>query len=186
MAIIEKYINFENQNFFPFLLFDLKKYNFARTIASIVFVASIILFANALLTLLNWSNTWWRPDSTLKILYFLYHLLIFTLVYCFTWIVFDRSGAEGFALALFTTILGIIYIFSPIDFVPDPIPIIGSFDDWLLGGLFITIGFFSWKKAKKRREKQIKLKKLIKSGEYEKALIMLIEGEGFKKDKLLN
>ena len=186
MVINEKYRHFENKNFFPLLILDIKKYNFVKAIALIVFVASVIFFADCLLTLFHWSNTWWRPDSTLKTLYFLYHLLIFTVVYCFTWIVFDRTGAEGFALAIFTTVLGIIYIFSPIDFVPDPIPIIGTFDDWLLGGLFIAMGIFSWKKATKKHLKQNYLADLIKKGEYEKALIMLIESEGFKKSKLTN
>ena len=142
----------DSKSSFPFLMLNIKKYTFFKAIVAIVFVSSVIFFADGILTLFNWSNKWWRPDSTLKTLYFLYHLLIFTLVYCFSWVVFDRKGAEGFALALFTTVLGIIYIFSPIDFVPDPIPIIGSFDDWLLGGLLLAMGFFSWKRAKKRRE----------------------------------
>jgi hypothetical protein len=119
-------------------------------------------------------------------LYFLYHLLVFTVVYCFTWIIFDRAGADGFVLALFTTVLGIIYIFSPIDFVPDPIPVIGTFDDWVLGGMLILMGYFSWKKASKRRLKQNHVNDLIKDGEYEKALFLLIESEGFKKHRLLN
>jgi hypothetical protein len=186
MAINEKIQNFENKVHFPFLMLDIKKYNFVKAIASVIFVAAIIFFIDGLLSLLNWSNTWWRPDSTVKILYFLYHLLVFTAVYCFTWIVFDRSGAEGFALALFTTVLGIIYIFSPIDFVPDPIPIIGSFDDLLLGGLLIFMGIFSWKKAMKKHEKQNHLAMLIHKGEYEKALFMLMESQGSKKNKLFN
>jgi uncharacterized membrane protein YkvA (DUF1232 family) len=41
-------------------------------------------------------------------------------------LVFDKKGIEGYTLAMFNTVLGIIYVLSPVDFVPEVIPLAGS------------------------------------------------------------
>ena len=49
---------------------------------------------------------------------------IFALVYCLTWLIFDRRGIEGYALAIFSIFIGVVYFLSPLDFIPDVIPTI--------------------------------------------------------------
>jgi len=165
---------------FPQTLFKFRDYDGAKFLVAVVFILSCVYFGNGILTLFNWTNRWWKPDSFLKVSYFLYHMLVFTIVYCFTWLVFDKRGIEGYALSVFSTILGIIYIFSPIDFIPDIIPIVGSMDDVVVGSGSIILGVSSWFKNKRRRELSDEVAQLLDDQKYEEVLERLLRNEGYK------
>ena len=165
---------------FPQALFKFRDYDGAKFLVAVVFILSCVYFGNGILTLFNWTNRWWKPDSIIKVSYFLYHMLVFTIVYCFTWLVFDKRGIEGYALSVFSTILGIIYIFSPIDFIPDIIPIVGSMDDAVVGSGSIILGVSSWFKNKRRRELSDEVAQLLDDQKYEEVLERLLRNEGYK------
>ena len=165
---------------FPQALFKFADYDGAKVLVAVIFVLSCVYFGNGLFTLFNWTNKWWKPDFILKVLYFFYHILVFTIVYCFAWLVFDKRSIEGYALSAFSTILGIIYIFTPIDFIPDIVPVVGSMDDAVVGGGSIILGLCSWFKNRKRRELSGEIAQLIDDKKYEEAVDRLLRYEGYK------
>ena len=177
-------IKFSKPTPFPQALFKFSDYDGAKAILAFIFVLSCVYFGNGLLTLFNWTNKWWKPDFIMQIGYFSYHMLVFTIVYCLTWLFFDKRGIEGYALSAFSTILGIIYIFSPIDFVPEVLPVVGSMDDAVIGGGSIILGISSWHKNKRRRELSDKIAQFIDDKRYEDALEHLLRYEGYKIEHL--
>ena len=169
---------------FPQALFKFRDYDGAKFLVAIIFVLSCVYFGDGILTLFNWTNKWWRPDLILRVSYFCYHMFLFTIVYCFTWLVFDKRAIQGYALTVFSTILGIIYIFSPIDVIPEIIPVVGSMDDAIVGSGSIILGVGSWFKNKRRRELSNEVAQLLGEKKYEEVLERLLRNEGYNVKRL--
>jgi uncharacterized membrane protein YkvA (DUF1232 family) len=165
---------------FPQALFKFKEYDGAKVLLALILSLSCVYFAKGLLTLFTWNNAWWKPDIALKILYFSYHMIVFTIVYCLAWSVFDRRGIEGYALSIFSIVLGVIYIASPVDFLPEPVPVIGSMDDAIIGSGSILLGVSSWLKNKKKNETTKEIAQLMDERKYKEALERFLKTEGYK------
>jgi len=106
--------------------------------------------------------------------------MVYVLVYCMTWIAYDLKNVIGYASGLFSMILGIIYILSPADFVPDFFPFLGTIDDALVGGWSIAFSLQSILKTNFRR-KQIEMIMSITQNNDAVALKKILELDGFKK-----
>jgi hypothetical protein len=65
-----------------------------------------------------------------------FRLFIFICAYCLTWVTFDPRNIEGYVMGLFNACLGAAYILSPIDIVPDMMPVVGTVDDTVFGDNF--------------------------------------------------
>lgn len=105
---------------------------------------------------------------------------IFALVYCLTWLIFDRRGIEGYALAIFSIFIGVVYFLSPLDFIPDVIPTIGILDDISIGIGGIALGIRSWINSRQRSEVVSKISELIENNQYQQAIESFLIQEGYK------
>ena len=141
---------------FPQCLLEKKSYSGIKGLLGVFFWLSLLYFIYGMINLLFWGNTFWAIvwDLFSKPLYFIYHLSLFSFIYCFTWAVFDyKSFKDGF-IRLVLIILAIIYVISPIDIIPDFTPMIGQADDLaaLLIGIYNT--FYIMKNNKINTEKK--------------------------------
>lgn len=173
-------IDFQSPKPFPMALLDFKRYDGAKAFALLIFLLSLSYFGSGLLNIVAWENTWWKPDAPMKMMYFLYHLLVFTLVYCLTWLVFDKKGIEGYALSMFSTLLGITYVLSPIDFIPEAIPLAGSLDDVIIGIGSVIVGMKGYQNNKRNSEYHDDIMELIRSGNSDEAIKLYIKKSGYK------
>jgi hypothetical protein len=164
---------------FPQALFSFREYDGAKVLTLIIFILSILYFGSGLWKLFGWTNKFYVPDIAVKTIYFSYHFFIFITVYCFTCLVFDKRGIEGYVLSIFSTILGAIYIFSPIDFVPDIIPFVGTLDDVFIGSGSIILGVSSWYKNKRKNEFSEGMLQLVDEKKYNQALEIMLKKEGY-------
>ncbi len=165
---------------FPQALLKFRSYDGAKTFAAFMFVLGCIYFSSGLFNLFSWQNKWWRPDFPMKFSYFLYHIFIFTIVYCFAWIVFDRRGIEGYALSIFSILVGVIYVLSPLDFIPDMIPTIGLVDDISIGLGGILLGIRSWMNSRKKSLVTNEISILLETNRYQEAIERFLIQEGYK------
>lgn len=165
---------------FPQALFKIREYDGAKVFIAIIFILSCIYFITGLLTFFNWTNAWWRPDFAVKLMYLGYHLSVFTIVFCLAWLVFDRRGIEGYLLSIFSFVIGLVYIVSPIDFVPEVLPIVGSMDDAVVGSGSMILGVTSWVKNKQKRVTSKEIAELIDCKKYKAALECFLKNEGYK------
>lgn len=165
---------------FPRALTKFKQYNGAKTFAALLFGLESFYFASGIFNLITWQNTWWRPDFAVKFGYFLYHLFIFAMIYCLTWLIFDRRGIEGYALAIFSVFIGIVYFLSPLDFIPDIIPAIGILDDISIGIGGIALGVRSWMNSRQRSMFAEKIGKFIENNQYQQAIESFLIQEGYQ------
>ncbi len=176
----ERRIEFEPPIAFPMAVFNFRNYDGGKALALLLFVLATVYFLSGLKNVLFWEDSWWKPDFVMKLTYFLYHLLVFTLVYCLTWLVFDKRGIEGYALAIFSTLLGIIYVLSPIDFVPEAIPLVGSFDDVIIGIGSVCVGMKGYYNNKQKSDNHQDIIGLVEVGKNEEALRMYLKQNGYK------
>jgi uncharacterized membrane protein YkvA (DUF1232 family) len=107
-----------------------------------------------------------------------FRLFTFICAYCLTWVTFDPRNIEGYVMGLFNACLGAAYVFSPIDLVPDVIPVVGSFDDTIFGVGMVVLGVSSWYKTKMAAVKTKTILELVDHGNKEKALQMLLKDKG--------
>jgi len=178
----KKRFKFKKAKSFPQALFEFKNYDGGKAFAALLFLLTCLYFGSGLWALFCWEDKWWRPDFAFKFGYFLYHLFVFTIIYCVLWLAFDKRGIEGFVLSLFSTLLGIIYIISPIDFIPDPIPVVGAWDDVIVGVGSIILGLKSWHYNKLKADRAGEIVRLIESNNHEEALHRFLENMGYTVD----
>jgi len=57
--------------------------------------------------------------------------------------------------ALFSVLAALLYDVSPIDLIPDLIPLLGWFDDGVVTVVFAVVAFASWRKWSKRRRAMV-------------------------------
>jgi uncharacterized membrane protein YkvA (DUF1232 family) len=179
-SIESRTIEFEAPKPFPMAMLDLRNFDGAKVFALIIFLLSVFYFVSGLKTLFLWEDSWWTPDVAMKIVYFCYYLLVFTLVYCFTWLVFDKKGIEGYTLAMFNTVLGIIYVLSPVDFVPEVIPLAGSLDDVIIGIGSVIVGMKGYQNNRQKSDNHNDIVELVEQGKNDEALRLYLKRSGYK------
>ena len=165
---------------FPINLFNFRDYNGLKSLMALMFLLSNVYFVIGMYGLLMWQDSWYWPDSVHKTIIFSFHIMVYFLVYCMTWIAFDLKNVIGYASGLFSMIVGIVYILSPADFVPDLFPILGTIDDALVGGGSIAFSLQSILQTNFRR-KQIQMIMSITQNNDAVALEKILELDGFKK-----
>lgn len=163
---------------FPQNVFRFKEYDGMKTFVVLLFLFALVYF----LSLLIPNKSWWHyiplVNSAISFVTFCWRFLILTCCYCLLWLTFDRHGFYGYAMGAFTLIFGFIYIISPIDFVPDVIPIIGGFDDAAIGGLSIWLGLKNWFRAKEQYTNHALVLEALQRGDQETALKLLLADRG--------
>lgn len=127
---------------FPLCLLEKKSYSGFKGLLGIFFWLSLIYFIYGMINLLFWGNTFWAIiwDLFSKPIYLIYHISIFSFMYCLTWAVFDYYSFKDKFIRTILIIISIIYVVSPIDVIPDITPMIGQADDLaaLLIGIYNT------------------------------------------------
>lgn len=103
---------------------------------------------------------------------------IFICNYCLAWIVFDPKDAEGYAMGFFNALVGIVYMFAPLDVVPDFVPFVGTLDDTFLGAGMLLLGASSWYRAKLRDTNTDTVLQLINEGNNGRAIQLLLKDKG--------
>ena len=96
-----------------------------------------------------WENTFWGIVWNIfsKPIYLIYHVSVFSFMYCLTWATFDSSSFKKSFIRILLVVASIIYIISPVDAVPDFTPIVGQADDLvaLIVGILNAIALFKSK-----------------------------------------
>ena len=163
---------------FPGNLFRFKEYNGIKIIAVFLLLITLIYFGWSFVGLLgnnhqSYSNIGlpnhsWNPFKTLLVSFLkifqntfeIFNLIIISLpviiAFFFAWIVFEPKNVAMYILSITNFLFGIIEIISPVDFLPDFVPLVGSLDDGIIGGGLITYGvfLFFFKQPKIKRELQ--------------------------------
>ncbi len=116
---------------FPLCLLEKKSYTGFKALLGVFFWLSLVYFVYGMINLFFWGNTFWDIvwDLFSKPFYFIYHLSVFTFIYCLTWATFDYQSFKDKFIRLLLIIISIIYVVSPIDIISDLIPMIGQADD---------------------------------------------------------
>ncbi|MBL1176289.1 MAG: DUF1232 domain-containing protein [Pantanalinema sp. GBBB05] len=83
-------------------------------------------------------------------------------------------------MGFFNTCLGLAYLISPIDAIPDFVPVAGNLDDAVLGVGVLLLGVSSLYRNKLRDVKTKTILELIDGGNRQKALQMLLEDKGIQ------
>jgi uncharacterized membrane protein YkvA (DUF1232 family) len=196
---------------FPKTLFEFNKYDGARALTALLLLLASLYFLSGFLGFLFDHNPWlhdlffkspqiqvsktawwqfWKSFHTAVIhitsyIDISFRLLVFLCAYCLAWATFDPRNIEGYVMGFLNACLGLVYIISPIDAIPDVVPVAGTVDDAVLGlGLFL-LGVSSWYRNKLRDVKTKAVLELIDHGNSQKALQMLLEDKGIAiKDSL--
>ncbi len=118
---------------FPVCLFEKDSYVGIKGFFGVIFLASLIYFMYGIIHFLMWDSSFWTfaVDLIAKPFYLLYHIGVFGFMYCVTWAVFDFELFKACFLKFFALVFSIAYIVSPVDFLPDILPIVGQIDDFI-------------------------------------------------------
>lgn len=198
---------------FPFTLFHLKKYDASKTIVAIIFCLATVYFSSGFIGFMIDHNAWlhrliyssqnlapspywwefWKPNnpianainSTLSYIDIFFRLFIFLCAYCLAWVTFDPKNLEGYVMGLFNTIMGVTYVLSPADFIPDILPVVGSVDDTIFGVGIIILGLSVCNKHKIRNSRTTIIRELINQGNNKRALELLLEDKGITLEESL-
>ena len=182
---------------FPGNLFFLENYNSGKFLLAISLFMSSIYFVTGFVGFLYIQNNWSsnqssgffslllnsivgneaidKISSTVDIVI---RFFIFVCNYCLAWIVFDPKNAEGYAMGFFNVLIGIVYMFAPLDAIPDFVPIVGAFDDTFLGAGMVLLGSSSWYRARLRDINTDTVLHLIKEGNSDSAIQLLLKDKG--------
>jgi uncharacterized membrane protein YkvA (DUF1232 family) len=95
-------------------------------------------------------------------------------------LVFDKKGIEGYTLAMFNTVLGIIYVLSPVDFVPEVIPLAGSLDDVIIGIGSVIVGMKGYQNNRQKSDNHNDIVELVEQGKNDEALRLYLKRSGYK------
>ena len=116
---------------FPLCLFEKKSYTGIKGLFGVFFWMSFIYFCYGIIHFFIWDITFWGIVWNIfsKPIYLIYHICVFTSMYCVTWAIFDLDSFKDCLVRIILIIASLIYIISPIDIIPDITPIIGQADD---------------------------------------------------------
>jgi uncharacterized membrane protein YkvA (DUF1232 family) len=136
-------------------------------------------------------NPWWDPlgvfhknsiaqafTSVASYADIAFRLFIFLCAFCFAWGTFDPRNIEGYAMGLFNMFLGVAYVLSPMDVIPDALPVAGTLDDTVLGIGMVVLGLSGWYRTNLRDAKTKTVLELVDHGNTERALQLLLEDKG--------
>lgn len=118
---------------FPLCLLDKNSYIGIKGLVGIFFWFALIYFGYGIVHFFMWDNTFWGIVWNIfsKPIYLIYHICVFSFMYCLTWAVFDLSSFKKSLTRIILVVASIIYIISPVDAIPDLTPFIGQADDLL-------------------------------------------------------
>ena len=192
---------------FPRTLFEFRKYDGAKALTAILLFLATVYFLFGFLGFLcdhtPWLKQLFQPAASLKevphaawwqiwkpigatvnhiasYVDLAFRLFVFLCTYCLAWATFDPRNIEGYVMGFFNTCLGLAYMLSPIDAIPDFIPVAGSLDDAVLGVGVLLLGLSSLYRNKLRDVKTKTILELIDDGNSSKALQMLLEDKGVR------
>ncbi|UBF30541.1 DUF1232 domain-containing protein (plasmid) [Kovacikia minuta CCNUW1] len=196
---------------FPRTLFEFRKYDGAKALTAILLFLATVYFLFGFLGFLCDHTPWlkqlfqssatiktvpptawwqiWKPigatvNHIASYVDLAFRLFVFLCTYCIAWATFDPRNIEGYVMGFFNTCLGLAYMLSPIDAIPDFVPVAGSLDDAVLGVGVLLLGLSSLYRNKLRDVKTKTILELIDDGNSQKALQMLLEDKGVRiKDK---
>ena len=195
---------FEALPSFPRTLFEWEKYDGARALVAILLLLATTYFLAGFLGFLVDHTPWlkeflhptalanptkvawwhiWRPIASTvthiaSYVDLAFRLFVFLCAYCLAWATFDPRNIEGYVMGFFNTCLGLAYMISPIDAIPDFVPVAGNLDDAVLGTGVLLLGLSSLYRNKLREVKTKTILELIDDGNNQKALQMLLEDKG--------
>lgn len=135
---------------FPMGLVEFGRMGVAQYASLAVITFGLAYFCLGAITLLTWQNSWWVPDTALKVVYAIWYTIAFLMSYSMAWMLFDPARAFAAASNLMLIAIGVIFIVSPLDIVPDVLPLIGVFDDIVAGGGMILIGVLNIRQRRRR------------------------------------
>lgn len=168
---------------FPLAVFDYRNYTPARAVGLLLLIANLAYLGMGIGSYSKWTEVWWRPDTVVKNLYLGYHLLLFAVVTGICWLLYDRRSIEGYILSFLGAVFGVLYVLSPIDLVPDMVPVAGQADDLVVGGSSILLGLFGWFRNMRKNARVKKISRLIEEGRYEDAMVRFLENEGYRVER---
>jgi uncharacterized membrane protein YkvA (DUF1232 family) len=190
---------------FPHSLFQFKTYDGAKALtAAFLLLSTVYLLAGFLGFLIDhtvWLHDLFYPKSVANssvhssgwkfwqsfgsVLQYLssyidlaIRVFLFVCSYCLAWATFDPRNIEGYIMGCFNALLGIIYLLTPIDMIPDIVPVVGNLDDTVLGCGVLLLGLSGIYRNKFRDVKTNTILELIDDGNNQKALTMLLEDKG--------
>lgn len=171
------------QSSFPRNMLHFRQYDGMKTFVAFIFALSLCYFSTGMWALFIWENSWWWPDSIHKAGFFGFHFLILTIAYCIAWLTFDRASLEGYVISILSFVLGVVYIITPLDFIPDAIPGLSMIDDALIGGGSIFFSVLSGIKASRKTEITEEATKLLEEGNQFESLRLLLKERGVVVEK---
>jgi|GEM_PF-2755001 len=182
---------------FPGSLFFFQSYNGWKFLVALFLVLSSIYFLTGFPGFLSIQNDWsnhkatglfpflweslWGDGASKKIsstVDLFVRFFVFICSYCLAWIVFDPKEAEGYAMGFFNTLIGVVYMVAPLDFIPDFVPLVGTLDDTFLGAGMVLLGASSWYRAKLRDTNTDTVLHLINEGNSGRAIQLLLKDKG--------
>jgi uncharacterized membrane protein YkvA (DUF1232 family) len=168
---------------FPRAVFDFRNYTPARALGLVLLLANLAYLGLGVGTYSQWTDTWWRPDAALKVMYMAYHVLLFAVVTGVCWLLYDRRTVEGYILSVVSTVFGALYFLSPIDLVPDMVPVAGQADDLVIGGSSVLLGLYGWVRNLRKNARTRRIGRMIEAGRYDDALAGFLENEGYRVER---
>ncbi|MGB8702339.1 MAG: DUF1232 domain-containing protein [Thermosynechococcaceae cyanobacterium] len=199
---------------FPGTLYEFRKYDGAKALVALILAMAGIYFLLGFFGFLVDHNAWlkaflfksslsdispqspwwhfWKPigvavTHVASYVDIAFRLFVFICAYCLAWATFDPRNIEGYVMGFFNTCLGVAYLLSPVDAIPDFIPVVGSLDDTFIGLGVSLLGLSSLYRNKLRDIKTKTILELIDDGNSKRALKMLLEDKGITiKDRSAN
>jgi uncharacterized membrane protein YkvA (DUF1232 family) len=135
----------------------------------------------------NWWELWkhlennpfsYFANSVINLIDLVFRFSMFFLTYCLAWKIFDPRNIEGYILGITNVLIGGSYFFSPVDFIPDIVPIFGMVDDVILGVGMVLIGSSGWHQAYIREMNTKTIIQMLNKENYEDAMDLLLKDKG--------
>lgn len=192
---------------FPSTLFQFRNYDGAKALTALLLTLSTLYFLAGFVGFLFDHTPWlksllptlvpapiappaewwqiWKPVGAAvghiaSYVDLAFRMFVFLCTYCLAWATFDSRNIEGYVMGFFNTCLGLAYLISPIDAIPDFIPVAGGLDDAVLGLGVLLVGVSSIYRNRLRDVRTNTILALIDGGNRPKALQMLLEDKGIR------
>lgn len=114
----------------------------------------------------------------------IFRVICFIFVWCLTWLIFDPKSLIGYAIGGFNILIGVIYTISPLDLIPDAIPVFGSTDDVVFGIGLVILGCVSAFKTNFAEHINNDIRDSIQNNDIEQALKKFFKETGYTVNKI--